>query len=70
MKEDKEDFRVFRTFWAPASERSNLLSIYVAGASFGSVVVFPLSGVLADAVGWRYGRIYSKVIKNLKKYTK
>ena len=46
-------FCIFRTFWAPVNERSILMSIYIAGASFGSVVVFPLAGVLADAVGWR-----------------
>ena len=47
--------RFLRTFWAPVNERSNLLSIYVAGASFGTVVIFPLAGVLADTLGWREG---------------
>eukprot|EP00058_Branchiostoma_floridae_P006257 XP_002591745.1 hypothetical protein BRAFLDRAFT_83517 [Branchiostoma floridae] len=38
--------------WAPIYERSRLMSITMAGANFGTVVVLPLSGYLADTYGW------------------
>ena len=40
--------------WAPPGESSKLVSIHIAGASFGTVIVFPLGGILADTLGWRY----------------
>ncbi|CAH1255147.1 SLC17A5 [Branchiostoma lanceolatum] len=38
--------------WAPIYERSRLMSITMAGANFGTVIVLPLSGYLADTYGW------------------
>ena len=39
-------------FWAPKEERSKLISIYVSGASIGTMILFPLAGLLIDALGW------------------
>ena len=38
--------------WAPPLERSKLISIYVSGASVGTCILFPISGLLIDAFGW------------------
>uniref|UniRef100_UPI00358F7DEC sialin-like isoform X2 n=1 Tax=Myxine glutinosa TaxID=7769 RepID=UPI00358F7DEC len=40
--------------WAPPLERSQLISFSYAGSYFGTVVALPLSGVLADTLGWPY----------------
>ncbi|KAK9300538.1 hypothetical protein QLX08_006865 [Tetragonisca angustula] len=40
--------------WAPPSERSRLGTIAYAGAQFGTVICFPISGELAANVGWPY----------------
>ena len=39
--------------WAPPGESSKLVSIHIAGASVGTVIIFPLGGLLADTLGWR-----------------
>lgn len=40
------------TKWAPPLERSKLATIAVSGAHIGTVVAMPLSGVLAQHLGW------------------
>uniref|UniRef100_A0A8C4Q3B3 Solute carrier family 17 member 5 n=1 Tax=Eptatretus burgeri TaxID=7764 RepID=A0A8C4Q3B3_EPTBU len=40
--------------WAPPLERSQLISFSYAGSYFGTVIALPLSGVLADTLGWPY----------------
>ena len=39
-------------FWSPKEERSKLISIYVSGASVGTMILFPLAGLLIHAFGW------------------
>jgi len=38
--------------WSPPLERSTIYSICYAGSSFGIVTVFPVSGLIADYLGW------------------
>ncbi|XP_078456801.1 sialin-like [Lampetra planeri] len=38
--------------WAPPHERSTLMSICYSGGHFGTVVAMPLSGIIADKLGW------------------
>lgn len=38
--------------WLPAEERSTFASLIWAGAQAGTVVALPISGLLADEVGW------------------
>ncbi|KAL9965860.1 hypothetical protein ACROYT_G029714 [Oculina patagonica] len=40
------------TKWAPPLERSKLTTIAVSGAHVGTVIAMPLSGVLAERLGW------------------
>lgn len=40
------------THWAPPVERSRLVAFHVSGASFGTIIIFPLGGLLADNFGW------------------
>lgn len=40
------------TKWAPPLERSKLATIAVSGAHIGTVIAMPLSGVLAQHLGW------------------
>ncbi|PSN50732.1 Vesicular glutamate transporter 2 [Blattella germanica] len=40
--------------WAPPLERSRLATIAFSGSYFGTVVSLPLSGILAEYVGWPY----------------
>ncbi|KOX74622.1 Putative inorganic phosphate cotransporter [Melipona quadrifasciata] len=40
--------------WAPPLERSRLGTFAYAGAQFGTVICFPISGELAANVGWPY----------------
>lgn len=40
------------TKWAPPLERSKLTTIAVSGAHIGTVIAMPLSGVLAEHLGW------------------
>ncbi|XP_061418274.1 sialin-like [Lethenteron reissneri] len=38
--------------WAPPYERSTLISICYSGGHFGTVVTMPLSGMIAETLGW------------------
>lgn len=38
--------------WAPPLERSKMISIYVAGASVGTCILFPVAGMLIGTFGW------------------
>ena len=38
--------------WLPTEERSRYSSIIWAGAQFGTMLAMPISGLLADEVGW------------------
>uniref|UniRef100_A0AAY4C683 Major facilitator superfamily (MFS) profile domain-containing protein n=1 Tax=Denticeps clupeoides TaxID=299321 RepID=A0AAY4C683_9TELE len=38
--------------WAPPLERSRLMTISGAGASFGAFVAFPVTGVICESLGW------------------
>ena len=38
--------------WAPPLERSTLVSMHVAGASLGSVIVSPIAAVIITSYGW------------------
>lgn len=38
--------------WAPPLERSRLMTLPGAGASFGSVVALPLTGYICEKLGW------------------
>lgn len=40
--------------WAPPLERSRLATIAFSGSYFGTVISLPLSGMLAEYVGWPY----------------
>ncbi|XP_011308733.1 putative inorganic phosphate cotransporter isoform X1 [Fopius arisanus] len=39
--------------WVPPNERGRLGTITYAGAQFGTVISYPISGALIDAAGWR-----------------
>ncbi|XP_028820455.1 sialin-like [Denticeps clupeoides] len=38
--------------WAPPLERSRLMTISGAGASFGAFVAFPVTGIICESLGW------------------
>ena len=40
--------------WAPPKESSKLASFHIAGCSVGTVIIFPLSGIIAEQLGWRW----------------
>jgi len=40
--------------WAPPLERSRLATIAFSGSYFGTVISLPLSGMLAEYMGWPY----------------
>lgn len=44
----------FWTIWGPPLEIARLHGIAIAGGFIGTVVALPLSGILADNVGWEY----------------
>lgn len=44
----------FMTNWAPPLERSRMSQLSVAGAFAGTVVIFPLSGVVGEKLGWQW----------------
>ena len=43
-----------RSRWAPPLERSRMASIAFAGNYAGTVISMPLSGILANSLGWEY----------------
>ena len=46
--------------WVPESEKGRFVSFAYLGGSFGSVVTFPLCGLITDHLGWV--RIYVDVV--------
>ena len=38
--------------WAPPSERSRMASLAFSGSFVGTVVAMPVSGIIADSLGW------------------
>ena len=48
--------------WAPPLERTKLATFAISGGSFGTLLAFPMSGIMAKHLGWEsifYG--YGKV---------
>ncbi|XP_063974222.1 putative inorganic phosphate cotransporter isoform X3 [Diachasmimorpha longicaudata] len=39
--------------WVPTSERGRLCTLTYAGAQFGTVISYPISGAMIEAIGWR-----------------
>ncbi len=40
--------------WAPQAERSRMSTFIYAGSQAGTIIAFPLAGVIADSLGWRW----------------
>ena len=40
--------------WSPKMEVTKMSAFTYSGASFGTVVSLPLTGLLCDAVGWQF----------------
>ena len=38
--------------WSPPLERSTMFSVGLCGSSMGTVIVFPVAGMIADNLGW------------------
>ena len=38
--------------WSPPLERSTQLALGYSGTSMGTVIVFPIAGLIADNLGW------------------
>ena len=42
----------FWAHWAPILERSTIQSVAMSGSNIGTLVAFPLSGLLCKTIGW------------------